>query len=325
MDLPQLRQALLELSEDQREELISGIKPEKRSTHSSLSELLKERERSEATVCPKCRGENYISKGHVKGVRKYQCKDCGRNFSSTSNTALYWVHKKDKWEAYLKCMEDGLSIRKAAARVGISTQTAFNWRHKVLERLGQLHAEKLEGVVEADEMFVMDSQKGAKQLDRPARKRGGKRIGGDTVSVLVGLDRKGHLIVKNTGKGKLKKAQLNKAFSGKIDPEAIFCTDGLPAFKGFAKREKLVHKQMIAVDKERVKDKAFHIQTVNATHAQIRDILRRHKGVATKYLQNYLNWFVAQKSLADKANAIAFWLTWSVSSQFISQASYIRT
>lgn len=320
-----MRKALLELSEREREELISGFKPVKAEPGNSLSKLLQERERSEATVCPKCGGQDYISRGQSSGGRRYQCKDCGRTFGSTSNTALYWVHKKDKWEAYLKCMEDGLTLRKAAARVGICLQTSFRWRHKILERLGQLHADKLEGIVEADEMFVMDSEKGSHNLDRPARKRGGKRIGSDAVSILVGLDRKGHLIIKNTGKGMLKKKQLNQALSGKIAPGTIFCTDGLAAFKGFAKQEQLVHKQIIAVDKERIKEKAFHIQTVNGTHAQIRGILRRHKGVATKYLQNYLNWFVAHKTLSDKANTIAFWLTWSISMAFVSQARYFST
>jgi hypothetical protein len=31
----------------------------------------------------------------------------------------------------------------------------------------------LGGIVDADEMYVLDSQKGARSLDRPARKRGG--------------------------------------------------------------------------------------------------------------------------------------------------------
>ena len=41
---------------------------------------------------------------------------------------------------------------------------------------------------------------------------------------------------------------------------------------------------------ERVRD-AFHIQTVNSRHSRLKDFLRRYRGVATRYLDNYLRWF----------------------------------
>ena len=41
---------------------------------------------------------------------------------------------------------------------------------------------------------------------------------------------------------------------------------------------------------ERVRN-AFHIQTVNSRHGQLKGFLERYRGVATKYLDNYLRWF----------------------------------
>jgi hypothetical protein len=35
----------------------------------------------------------------------------------------------------------------------------------------------------------------------------------------------------------------------------------------------------------------LHIQTVNSRHERLKDFLRRHRGVATKYLDSYLRWF----------------------------------
>jgi len=209
-------------------------------------------------------------------------------------------------------MEDGLSIRKAAKRVGISIQTSFDWRHKVLERLSELHADKLEGIAEADEMFFAYSEKGNKNLKRTPRKRGGKKISDDMVNVLVGLDRKGHLIAKNTGRGGLRKGPVDKVLSGKFAPGTILCTDGLSTFKGLAKREGVTHKPIITYKGRTLKNKAYHIQTVNAIHADIRATMAKYKGVATKYLQNYMNWFVAKKLLDDKFDAIAFWIAWSI-------------
>ena len=41
---------------------------------------------------------------------------------------------------------------------------------------------------------------------------------------------------------------------------------------------------------ERVRG-AVHIQTVNSRHSQIKDFLRRFRGIATKCLDSYLRWF----------------------------------
>ena len=320
MDIKQIKSAIQGLSASQQQALLSSITAEGKGG-GKLSDLLKAQERKIVTACPDCDSTEIIAKGYRNAIRKYKCKACGRNFSATNNTALYRIHKKDKWEAYLQCMEDGLSIRKAAKRVGISIQTSFDWRHKVLERLGQLHADKLEGIAEADEMFFMHSEKGNKNLERPARKRAGKRISQDMVNVLVGLDRKGHLIAKNTGRGGLKRDAVNKTLSGKFAPGTILCTDGSPALTGLAKREKLAHKAIIGSKNMVLKNKAYHIQTVNAAHSQIRTNMAKFRGVATKYLQNYLNWFVAQKLLKDKLDSITFWLSWSIAINQIIEAT----
>ena len=320
MDIEQIKSAILGLSATDQQALLSSITNEHKPA-TRLSELLKQQEGKTVTACPDCKSTDIIAKGYRNTIRKFKCKSCGRNFCSTTNTALYKIHKKDKWEAYLQCMEDGLSIRKAAKRVGISIQTSFDWRHKVLERLGQLHADKLQGIAEADEMFFMHSEKGNRHLDRPARKRAGKRTGQDLVNVLVGLDRKGHLIAKNTGRGGLKRGAVNKTLSGKFAPGTILCTDGSPALAGLAKREKLTHKAIIGSKNMVLKNKAYHIQTVNAAHSQIRTKMAKFRGVATKYLQNYLNWFVAEKLLNDKIDSIGFWLSWSIAINQIIEAT----
>jgi hypothetical protein len=46
---------------------------------------------------------------------------------------------------------------------------------------------------------------------------------------------------------------------------------------------------------QKPKDK-IHLQTVNNQHKQIRDFLTPFNGVATKYLPNYLNWFIYRQS-----------------------------
>ena len=89
-------------------------------------------------------------------------------------------------------MSQGLTIRQSAQDVGISVPTAFYWRHKILTALRSLPKPTLTGIVEADETFFLESQKGSRHLNRPARYFGDKAplrgISRHQVCVLVACD-----------------------------------------------------------------------------------------------------------------------------------------
>jgi len=57
-------------------------------------------------------------------------------------------------------MHNWLSIRKTATLLGVSVDTAFRWRHRFLESLKASQPECLAGVVEADETFFLEFNKG---------------------------------------------------------------------------------------------------------------------------------------------------------------------
>jgi len=284
-----------------------------------LSQLLKQQEESKAVACPDCSSKNIISRGKVSGSRRFSCNDCNRTFSQTIGTVLYGIKKKEKWEHYLQCMEEGLSLRESAKRVGIGLQTAFNWRHKVLASLSELGVEKFSGIVESDETHIAYSQKGERNLDRPARRRGRDSVKGlsgknNRVTVVVTTDRdKKEFVV--AGRGGLTRNKIDKVLANKIDKSATFCTDGSQSYLGYAKRNKLDHKRIISYDKNRtLKNKAYHIQTANNYHKQIRQWLKPFNGVATKYLQNYLNWLAVQEELRNSQSRIKQWACWLVGS-----------
>ncbi|VXB11057.1 hypothetical protein MASSI9I_100151 [Massilia sp. 9I] len=70
-------------------------------------------------------------------------------------------------------MLDSRSVRAAAKLIGVHRNTSFRWRHRFLDGVRQDQPERLAGIAEADEMYLLESQKGSRQLERPARKRGG--------------------------------------------------------------------------------------------------------------------------------------------------------
>lgn len=61
-------------------------------------------------------------------------------------------------------LEGYLPLKQIAAKVGVSHQTAFDWRHKILSGTGG-DKEQFEGITEMDDIWFLYSQKGRKGLD----------------------------------------------------------------------------------------------------------------------------------------------------------------
>ncbi len=88
--------------------------------------------------------------------------------------------------------------------------------------------EKLKGIVEADETYVLESRKGRRKLDREARRRGGKAtkrgLSKEQVPVLVAVDRDGApvstVLPEVTGKA------LAAALEPVLAPDVLLVSDG---------------------------------------------------------------------------------------------------
>ena len=122
--------------------------------------------------CPHCNSEKVYKRGKQKGVQMYRCNDCNKWYSETTGTPLHDIKLKHKWQSYLRCMEQGMPIKKIAKELDISIQTSFDRRHKILSSLTQFVPDQLGGIVECDELELALSNKGEKALKRDPRKRG---------------------------------------------------------------------------------------------------------------------------------------------------------
>ena len=127
--------------------------------------------------CPHCGTPGAISRGKARGLRRYQCKECRKTFNAATGTPLSGLHRKDKWLSFGACLADGLTVRASAERCGLAVNTALRWRHRFLAAK-DLKARKLTGIVEADETYVLESRKGARNLERKARRRGARPASG---------------------------------------------------------------------------------------------------------------------------------------------------
>ncbi|VXB29394.1 IS1595 family transposase [Massilia sp. 9I] len=245
------------------------------------------------TGCPGCGSGRHYRHGIVRGLQRYRCRDCGRTFSALSGTPLARLRHRSKWLDYLKEMLDSRSVRAAAKLVGVHRNTSFRWRHRFLHGVRHDQPERLAGIAEADEMFLLESQKGSRQLERPARKRGGvahrRGIGQQHDCILVARDRSGLTCSFVTGRAAVTARQLHRYLLPVLDPEILLVTDGHKAYRTFAREARIAHAFVTLRAGERVRG-VVHVQNVNAYHQRLRSWLSRFHGVASRYLPNYLAW-----------------------------------
>lgn len=152
------------------------------------------------------------------------------------------LHKREKWFDYARAIVDGLTLRKAATRVGAPLETSFRWRHRFLAISKKVNPKTLTGIVEAGESFILKATEGSRGLvGRAPRTRGGKskKTGtspNDYDIVLIARDRSGattdhnlcNLTAQTTG-GFLKPIVVKDAVrvSDGCDAYAALCTPSI--------------------------------------------------------------------------------------------------
>jgi transposase-like protein len=243
--------------------------------------------------CPRCQGKQLYRHGTKSGLQRFRCRACGRTFNSLTGTPLARLRHKEKWLDFGECMLDSRTVRETAARLGVDKNTSLRWRHRFLTLTKTDRPACLNGIAEADETFLLESQKGARNLQRTARKRGGKAskrgISKEQVCILVVRDRSGNTVDFVPGRGPVTVAQLKEHLRPVLAPDALLVTDANKAYRTFARQHGISHQYVNLSAGERMRG-AVHVQNVNGYHSRFHTWLRRFNGVATRYLPNYLGW-----------------------------------
>ena len=242
--------------------------------------------------CPHCESTSLYKWGTNAGIQRYKCKTCSKTFNALTNTPLAHLRHKEKWSKFSQDIIDGKSVHDAAQHCKIANSTSFRWRHRFLQAATTMKAQHLEGIVEADETFFLESHKGDHHLERPARKRGGKAsqrgLSSEQIPVIIVRDRKGHTTDAVLDHANTK--EITKIISPLIDKDVLLCSDGNRIYSAFAKALNITHKVINASAGEHVKEGAYHIQNVNAYDSRLKNWMRHFNGVSTKYLESYLGW-----------------------------------
>jgi transposase-like protein len=311
MDYQTILLSIKMLSKNEQARLISEL-----LGHSPTSYLSIRRQQfyDKQASCPWCEGKHYYKFGKDKGCQRFKCKSCLRTFTEYTGTWLDGLHKKSHVVEYLELMLEGKSLDKISSKLGINKKTAFDWRHKILSSLGQDKGNEMRGIVESDETFFEESEKGNRSLNRPGRKRGfstspdkkrKRGVSSSKATVIATVDRQGGMNLSVATMGRIGKDDIACSIATPLPEKTILCTDGHVSYKGFALDNKLEHVTLRADLKQHVKHGVYHIQNVNSIHNRLKKwIDNTFWGVSTKYLQNYLGWFRLNERLKDSASSL---------------------
>ena len=244
--------------------------------------------------CPRCGCGRVHRCGQASGLQRFRCLGCGRSYNALTGTPLARLRKREHWLAYLQCVLDSLVVRAAAEKIGVHRTTSFRWRHRFIPAAARQRAPVLGDIVEADETYLLESQKGSRTMTRPPRRHGGlahrRGINGEHDCLLVARDRTRRTLDFHTGRGPVTTAQLDACLGPVLAPGAVLVSDGAMAYRRFAAQHGVAHAWVNASAGEHARGD-IHIQNVNGWHARFKGWLVHFRGVASKYLIHYSGWW----------------------------------
>jgi transposase-like protein len=267
-----------------------------------VGEVIAKRE-DRLTDCPSCSSSQFTRWGFTKqGVQRFKCKACLQTFNALKGTPLYRMRMSQKWVQYNELMWHGATLRDCAKDLDISLRTAFRWRHTFLKAPSYTGIQPLSGVIEADETFINESFKGKRILHRDARKRGGGKS--PKTPILIALNREGSVIREVVDRNT--KESICQFLQPRIADGPVLCTDGNKSYIEVANGCKIDHKRIIGLDKIRVVENIYHIQTLNNYIMNWKEWMVRFRGVGREYLTHYLSWFRHMKQHKKSDQGLLF-------------------
>lgn len=243
--------------------------------------------------CPHCGGARVHRCGAASCLQRYRCLGCRCTFNALTGTPLARLRKRERWLQYLQCMLESRTVRDAAQVVGVHRTTSFRWRHRFGPAAARARPNQLSAIVEADETYRLESQKGSRTMTRQPRRRGGvarrRGINREHDCLLVARDRNGKTLDFHTGLGPVSAPQLYACLAPVLPRDVLLISDSAAAYARFASAAGITHEAVNVRARQRARG-AIHIQNVNGWHSRFKGWLARFKGVASRYLAHYSGW-----------------------------------
>lgn len=254
--------------------------------------------KTEKSFCKKC-GCLLHKNGKTKaGIQKYICSGCKSTSSETSETII--CHSKlsfDVWSNVIDNLLNGFSLRRIAEENNISVLTSFRLRHKVLYALKTfIKSIRLSGKIQSDEKYFSINLKGTKPINMPrySKKRTSttlpyRGISHHKICVVSSIDETDNLLLEIVGLGRCTTDMLKDSLGLKLNNAKSINADSASAYQEFCSEYKLT---LNAIPSGFHNDGIFNISEINGIHSQLETWISKFRGISTRHLQEYLDWFV---------------------------------
>ena len=213
------------------------------------------------STCPYCGSDRVIKKGKRKHIQVLQCKDCNKKFTPFTNTIL--ERTRWHWDIWIKVLEMTINNYPIQSMVnvlvddygcvGINYKTVWLWRMKLIHVLASLPQPVLTGIIQVDETFIRESQKGSRELvsylskEDKRKPRYGRRpskygvMGPEFATVVTAIDNRGYSVCKVSSLGKLTKELFVDLFEKHLNNPAYICSDANDVYENYCNLFNIPH------------------------------------------------------------------------------------
>jgi len=220
---------------------------------------------------------------------------------------MHQLHKKDKVKKYIEAMLLGMSVRRSAKYAGISKNTAFAWRHKLLSSLTCKTKPQETGVLAGASIIKLPySAKG--------RKKPPEKCTQPTKSLLIATEDR--VMIKKI-KQNHSSYQVAQIISESIKNSHIHSVPSKILSRAVNKQSNATKTQSIVLKK-----KCFYME--RQVESKLMAWMERFRGVASKYIQHYWDWFVYLQESNKIVDGTQEFFKWCTSSASIEYYNYIK-
>ena len=264
--------------------------------------------------CAHCKSHKVICYGRSgKGRQRYLCKDCNRTFTIVSKS--FFRNSRISYEAWLKLLECellGLSLKETSYQTGLSITSCFYLRHKIYKAIEDVQSRHLSGDVQLDTTFLDIGFKGFKITPRPikgSKKNPKADILFDKdpqICISTAADENGEILFLISGYG----GESSKKYEAHIDRYDQNCriiSDDSSSIRKFC-RNNHFRSTPLTEGYHKTRD-GRHISDVNSLHSDLKELIRRKRGLGLRHLQGYLNLIVFKRRFTSSIERKLYDLT----------------
>lgn len=299
-----MKNILNELLPDELEEIINIAKTLLKELGSTKETNKKYQMAKREIICPQCHTNNSIVKnGHKNNTQRFKCKACNKFFSITTGSII--SHITLTFEQFITVMDSLINVRsiyKVASEINISAREVYNVRIRILEILGSIMDDViLNELIEADEKYLRISFKGTRKAKMPRKSRRNgfedrkAGISNEQICIVFAVDSNDSIIAKVVGNGPASTEMIKKALNNRIRKNSILVTDSKSSYVKFASDNSLVLKQ-IPHGKHTIEG-VYNLANANSLMSEFDLFIKSFRGLSTRHLQEYINWFIFKKKL----------------------------